>query len=246
MGGHYEQFYKQRARDFHRLVMAEDCDGNLLPALQAVLAVADGPGLSGLDAVDMGAGTGRLTGLLIMGGVRSVLAVEREASMQAVAKEYVAELVAQRSATCAVRHRVGDLADGVPGDPDSADLVTAGWVFGHMTRWFADQWRSHLDKFLAELTRVTRPGGYHVILETLGTGAFTPAAPDEGLAAYYQCLEREHGFVRSELSTDYQFDSVAEAAEVCGGFFGPSMAEAIRANQWARIPEWTGLWWRRN
>jgi hypothetical protein len=27
-------------------------------------------------------------------------------------------------------------------------------------------------------------------------------------------------------------------------FFGPELAEKIRANGWARLPEWTGVWHR--
>jgi hypothetical protein len=38
--------------------------------------------------------------------------------------------------------------------------------------------------------------------------------------------------------------SVEASAETCGFFFGQPYAELIRANRWARVPEWTGMWWR--
>lgn len=240
MSERYHEIYRERATDYHRLVMAEDCDGNLLPALQAILA-----GVAEIDAVEIGIGTGRVTGLLVQCGVRSILGLEHEASMLAVAEGHVASVVAAHGSRCALRLQVGDLADGIPGADHSADLVIAGWVFGHMTQWFGDDWHARLDKILADAERVTRAGGVHIIIETLGTGVLAPGPPTPALAAYYRRLEDGYGFQRQELATDYQFPSVAVAAEICGGFFGPDMAATIRARNWARVPEWTGLWWRR-
>jgi hypothetical protein len=35
---------------------------------------------------------------------------------------------------------------------------------------------------------------------------------------------------------------VDEAVERTEFFFGPELAATIRANGWARLPEWTGVW----
>ncbi len=79
-------------------------------------------------------------------------------------------------------------------------------------------------------------------METLTTGSLTPAPPTEGLAEYYAWLEGEWGFTRQSIRTDYQFTSVPEAVERTEFFFGDEMVEKIRANGWARLPEWTGVW----
>jgi hypothetical protein len=85
------------------------------------------------------------------------------------------------------------------------------------------------------------PGGRTLVIETLGTGAREAAPPSAALGEYSTFLEAR-GFSRSEVATDYLFASVEEAADVLGGFFGPAMAERIRAERWARVPEWTGIW----
>lgn len=81
-----------------------------------------------------------------------------------------------------------------------------------------------------------------IILETLGTGRLAPAPPAARLAAYYRWLETEWGFSRHEIRTDYRFAGVAAAAAATEFFFGPELAATIRAHGWARIPEWTGIW----
>ena len=50
-----KEIYASRARDYERLVAREDYQGNILKALQDIRALA------GLDVVELGAGTGRLT-----------------------------------------------------------------------------------------------------------------------------------------------------------------------------------------
>jgi len=123
-----------------------------------------------------------------------------------------------------------------------AQVVTAGWAIGHLRGWHADEWQTQIGRVLQEMRRVVAPGGVVIIMETLTTGALTPAPPTPGLAEYYAWLENEWGFVRETISTDYQFASVDEAAARSEFFFGPELAEKIRANGWARVPEWTGVW----
>jgi len=38
---------------------------------------------------------------------------------------------------------------------------------------------------------------------------------------------------------------VDEAVARTEFFFGPELTEKIRSHGWARVPEWTDLWWRR-
>jgi hypothetical protein len=89
------------------------------------------------------------------------------------------------------------------------------------------------------------PGGVVAVIETLGTGQTEPAPPTQGLADYYAWLERERGFQRIVLRTDYAFPDPDTAASVAGAFFGAAFAQRVRRERWARIPECTGLWWLR-
>ena len=55
---HYENIYSHHADTYHRMIEAEDIDGNLLPALECVTP------LSGKKVLDLGTGTGRIPLLL--------------------------------------------------------------------------------------------------------------------------------------------------------------------------------------
>ena len=49
---------------------------------------------------------------------------------------------------------------------------------------------------------------------------------------------------RVDLRTDYAFETVDDAAQTLGFFFGEKMEQRIRARQWARVPECTGVYRR--
>ena len=51
----YQAIYQNQAAQYELMVSREDYQGNLLPALNAIRPLA------GLDVVELGAGTGRLT-----------------------------------------------------------------------------------------------------------------------------------------------------------------------------------------
>ncbi len=224
----FQDIYDSGADGYDALVGAEDADGNLLPAIGAVVA------LDGRLAVEVGAGTGRVTKLL------------RRAGARVVATELAADMV--RVGSCATGSDDGVVwcrasAPALPVRDGVADAVVAGWVVAHQREWEPDSWPAVVTGFLDEMRRVLRPGGTTVLIETLGTG-FDEPSPTPELAEYYEWLETTHGFQRSWIRTDYQFASVDEAATVTGAFFGPDFADTVRANGWARVPECTGIWWR--
>ncbi|HWN66515.1 MAG TPA: class I SAM-dependent methyltransferase [Haliangium sp.] len=223
----YHEIYAHHAAAYDELVAAEDCDGNLLPALARVMPVTG-------RVVEVGAGTGRLTRLLARAGA-TVVATEPAAAMLAVGRQRLGEL-ANVSWHQTPAHAL-PVADGW------ADAGIAGWVFGHFREWMPAGWEAELAQALAELGRVVRRGGTLVIIETLGTGQVEPAPPTPGLAEYYAWLEAR-GFVRAAIRTDYVFDSVDEAARVTGFFFGEAFAARVREQGWTRVPECTGIWSR--
>ena len=46
------------------------------------------------------------------------------------------------------------------------------------------------------------------------------------------------------IPTDYKFDTVEQAVEYTEFFFGRELSDQIRKNRWARLPEWTGIWYK--
>src|SRR5262249_28689462 len=77
-----EQIYAHHAPAYDALVSAEDCDHNLLPAIEAIARLA------GASVIDVGAGTGRLTRLLATRAARLV-GVDRSAAMLDVARAHL-------------------------------------------------------------------------------------------------------------------------------------------------------------
>jgi ubiquinone/menaquinone biosynthesis C-methylase UbiE len=220
----YETIYAEHAEEYDRLVGAEDCDANLLPAIARIAP------LDGRDVLEVGAGTGRLTRLLVKAGAR-VRAFDRSAAMLAVARRHLGD-------SCSLE--VAD-AEHLPTSDGWADLAIAGWVFGHFRSWMAADWQTHVARALGEMRRALEPGAPLVVIETLGTGSETPAPPTAALAEYYAWLEAR-GFTRASIRTDYQFANVEEAASVTGFFFGETFGQRVRSNGSARVPECTGIW----
>ena len=226
----FKEIYANHADRYDRLVAREDYQGNLLRALGEI-----GP-LAGLDVVELGAGTGRFTRMLapIVGSIRAFDASQHMLDM-------AAETLA-RGGWANWRLALADSRE-LPVEDACADLALAGWTFGHMTEWYPDAWRDEIGRAVGEMRRVLRPGGIAVIVETLGTGRETPQPPAERLAKYYTMLERDYGFTRTWLRTDYRFQSQAEAAELTGFFFGAPAPTTLTEEGFAIVPECTGVWW---
>jgi ubiquinone/menaquinone biosynthesis C-methylase UbiE len=225
---HFQRIYASRAADYHAMIAPEDADGNLLQAIEAVTPLA------GKRVLDLGTGTGRLP-LLLAGRVKSLIGVDLHRAML---------LENKRLKTGDWRLAQADMR-ALPLPDACADIVTAGWAIGHLRGWFAENWRRQIGRVLREMQRVAAPGGALLIMETLTTGALAPAPPTPALAEYHAWLESDWGFVRQTIRTDYQFASVEEAIARTEFFFGAELAEKIKDNGWARLPEWTGVWRKR-
>ena len=228
---HFIKVYKTRAAAYHALIAAEDADGNLLPALQAITP------LSGKRVLDLGSGSGRIP-LLLKTSNSEMVAVDLH---QAMLREQAEQARAVGRSWPLLQADLRSL----PLASAWADVSIAGWAIGHFTGWYPD-WKTEASRAVGEMQRATQPGGALIILETLGTGVFEPAAPNASLAAYYAWLESELGFTRHVVSTDYDCGSVERAAEFCAFFFGEGLAARVRANDWQRVPEFTGVWSRAN
>ena len=228
----HRRVYAGQADAYERLVSAEDADRRLLPALSAHVD------LEGAQVLELGAGTGRVTELLLAAGAR-VVGCEPAAAMLDVARRRLARFPADR---CELHLAT---AQELVAPVARFDLAIAGWVLGHFVEWYPASWRDEIGGVLDKMEGALRPSGMVAIIETLGTGETEPAPPTPGLADYYAWLEQERGFHRTALRTDYAFPDVETAASVSGAFFGDRFAERVRAESWKRIPECTGLWSRR-
>ena len=226
---HFIDIYKAQAAAYHRMIAPEDVDGNLLPAIEKITS------LRGKRILDLGTGSGRLPLLFFGSQAGELIGVDLHAAMLAEHQRQRQQRGGRWSLLQADMGRL-PLPDGW------ADVVIAGWAIGHLVGWHGDRWRSEVQQVLAEMQRLVAPGGALIILETLSTGSLTPAPPTEGLGHYYHWLETAMGFTRQEIRTDYQFSSVDEAVAKTEFFFGPQLAQTIRDQGWARIPEWTGVW----
>lgn len=227
---HFKRIYAEQAADYDALVSAEDHQGNILTALQEICV------LEGATVVELGAGTGRLTRLLAP-HVQHIHAFDGAPAMLVQAR--------LRLALMADNWSVG-VADNAhtPIPENTADIVIAGWSLGHATGWYPDDWPARIDRVLVNMLRIVNKQGTVIILETMGTGVSSPAAPTPSLAAYYDRLETQYQFNHKAIDTDFKFASVDEATRLISFFFGEVMAARIPLNQMTTFPEWTGVWWR--
>jgi ubiquinone/menaquinone biosynthesis C-methylase UbiE len=228
----YKEIYGTRARDFERLVSREDYQAHLLDTLNQVRPLA------GIDVVELGAGTGRLTSMMAP-LVRTIVACDISHHMLDVAVRKLEGTGLQNWILGVADNRALPIADRV------ADLSIVGWSLGHFTSWYAETWRDEIGRALAQMKRVLRPGGTVVILETLGTGAERPSPPTDALTAYYTWLQDGHGFSSTWFRTDYRFASLNEAEELTRFFFGDALADRVVEENLVVLPECTGLWWLR-
>ena len=220
--------YRRHRAEYDRLVNAEDHEGHLPVFLRSL---ADWRGKTVLEG---GLGTGRVTELYIE-HIRRVVGCDREAHMLDAARERLARFADK------LELRVADNLD-LPVLADKADRFVEGWSWGHAVVDGPGDVEAIADALFAQVRKNLVPGGLVVLIETLGTNALSPAAPHPRLAEFYQILQSRHGLQQAALSTDYRFASPAEAADVLGFFFGDAMAQAVRTNGSATVPEWTGVW----
>jgi ubiquinone/menaquinone biosynthesis C-methylase UbiE len=220
--------YSQQAEQYERLICREDYQKNISRALKRIAA------FDGLDAVELGAGTGRLTRLLAA-STKSIRAFDISVPMLNVAADRLREGGFPNWDVAVADHRNLPLKDGV------ADIAISGWSICYLVTWSDKNWRSEVERALAEMLRVLRPNGQIILFETLGTGYQTPCPP-EHLLGYYDYLMAS-GFSSTWIRTDYRFSSLAEAEALTRFFFGEALAQKVVQEGWITVPECTGIWW---
>lgn len=229
MSDQQRKIYQSEGDRYEALISREDYQGNISRAIDEIINV------DGLDVLDLGAGTGRLT-LLLAPRAQSIRAFDASAEMLRVCRE---RLIRTGLANWQV-----DVADHrqLPITNNSSDLVVSGWSVSYLAVWNQEKQTSELDIWLNEMRRVLRSSGMIILFESLGTGNEEPVRL-EHIESTYQWLDA-NGFQNKRIRTDYHFESVDEAADLAGFFFGAEMATRVIARRSAILPECTGVWWR--
>ena len=224
------KIYQSEGDRYEALISREDYQGNIPRAIDEIINV------DGLDLLDLGAGTGRLT-LLLAPRVKSIRAFDASAEMLRVCRE---RLIASGLANWQV-----DVADHrqLPVQDHSFDLVVSGWSVSYLSVWNQANGTIELDKWLVEMKRVLRHDGMIILFESLGTGNEAPIHL-EHVESTYKWLD-ENGFQNKWIRTDYQFKSLEEAADLAGFFFGEKMTAQVLEKQSTILTECTGVWWRK-
>jgi ubiquinone/menaquinone biosynthesis C-methylase UbiE len=230
MSEHQRKIYQSEGDRYEALVSREDYQGNIQKAIDKIINV------DGLDILDLGAGTGRLT-LLLAPRAKSIHAFDVSAEMLRVCRTRLLASGLSNWQVNVADHRQ------LPVPDHSADLVVSGWSVSYLAVWNQQNRTDELDIWLIEMKRVLRQNGTIILLESLGTGNDEPVRL-EHVESTYQWLDA-NGFQNKWIRTDYQFESVEEAADLAGFFFGAEMADRIRENELLILPECTGIWWRR-
>ena len=224
------KIYQSEGDRYEALISREDHQGNIPRAIDEIIEVDD------LDIFDLGAGTGRLA-LLLARRAKSIRAFDASAEMLRVCRD---RLIA--SGLTNWRVNVADHRQ-LPVQDHSADLVVSGWSVSYLAVWDQENGKAELDKWFIEMKRILRGGAMIILLESLGTGNEAPIRL-EHVESTYRWLD-DNGFQNRWIRTDYQFESVEEATDLAGFFFGEAMTAQILEKQSRILPECTGIWWRK-
>jgi ubiquinone/menaquinone biosynthesis C-methylase UbiE len=230
MSDKQRNIYQSEGDRYEALIAREDYQGNIPHAIDEIIEV------DGLDVLDIGAGTGRLT-LLLAPRARSIRAFDASAEMLRVCRARLVKSGLSNWQVAVADHRQ------LPVPDHSADLVVSGWSVSYLAVWNQKNGQAQLDKWLSEMKKVLRKDGIIILLESLGTGNEEPVRL-EHVESTYQWLDA-NGFAKKWIRTDYKFDSLEEAIELSRFFFGDELAEQVKRNDWVILPECTGVWWRR-
>lgn len=223
----HDQIYMKQAEMYERMISKQPLLADTMKEIRDY---------RNLDVVDLGAGTGRLSSV-IAADAKSLICTDNSKAMLELLQSKLAQLELNNWTTIVADHR------NLPVETASIDLVVSGWSISYLTNTNHPTWQNNIRTIMSEISRVLRPHGTVIIIETMGTGTKTPNPPDF-LTNYYRVLEEEYGFQHRWVRMDYHFSSIEEARELTGFFFGDEMAEKVRENYWITVPECAGIWWK--
>lgn len=224
----HEEIYKDLSYSYDDMIMRQP---DLTPYIKEIRP------FQGLDVLDLGAGSGRLSSILSL-EASTLICTDKSRSML----DILDKKLESNPTSCKWNSLVADHRE-LPVKDSTIDLVVSGWSICYLANTNNKDWEENLDLIMAELRRVLKPNGMIIIFETLGTGYESPNPPDF-LTFYYSALENKYGFSHRWIRMDYPFSSPVEAKNHVEFFFGPEISRLIDENQWSTVPECAGIWWR--
>lgn len=223
-----KEVYESHSEQYEQLILREDFQKNIPKEIKKIRD------LRGLDIVELGAGTGRLTRDLVNS---ASITYACDSSLHMLSK--AAEIL-KHSQNTRILLSVADMRH-TPLPSNCADMVIAGWSFCYLSVWGGDDWQSEVENGITEAKRLLKKGGTLVLLESFGTGTEIPDPPPH-LQNYLDHLKAA-GFKSTWFRTDYQFSSLQEAADLSAFFFGDEMEQKVKKNRWTILPECTVIFW---
>jgi len=220
--------YRNRADEYDRLISREDYQKNISTALETLFRP------EGLDIIDLGAGTGRLSSIFAP-KAGSLLAFDASLAMLRICLQKFQGLEKNRTWTVTGDHRYIPLA------PSTADVILSGWSVSYLASWEPVSAEKNLSLWLSEARRILRASGLIILFESLGTGNSQPIKL-EHLRTFYEWLDKQH-FQHTWIRTDYRFESLDEAVRLTDFFFGRELSDRVREENLMILPECTGIWW---
>lgn len=200
MAEQWRRIYAEDPEVFAAFARAEDPEGRIPEAL------AEHARLTGLDVLEVGAGTGRLAARIASRAARWI-ALEPAAGLQG------------RMAPGPLAVRA--LGQHLPLGDATVDRIVAAWVLGYLPRGLQAQ-------VLGEAQRVLRPGGGLWAVENAGAGDFQALRGVQGLEPGARRLVEAFGFrTMAEVPTTIRFDTEAEAIRVLGALCGNDVRKAL-------------------
>lgn len=171
-----KEVYDAHADQYELLILREDYQNNLPKEINLIKDT------HGVNIVELGAGTGRLTRFLAKDAAH-IAASDLSHHMLSQAKDVLEDQKLSNAVLC-----VADMRQ-TPYTAASADMIIAGWSFCYLAVWGGDDWKRELELGLEEANRLLRPGGVMIMLENFGTGFENPNPPQH-LNGYFEFLRQ--------------------------------------------------------